>query len=147
MPESQQSVYKFLFFLHVFISIILLNFFFNVIFCFSRASEDRVELGRLAAVILQCHSVRCVWIQLPIGVCDGCFGVNLGGFLDNHSELQPACLVPTNPGPGNYLPYCGNGLCESFKSMRVFYNKIQSFVFSPPSPLLCLHLVKLTCVL
>ena len=69
-----QSRYKvfinFFFFLHfhVFISIILLNFFFNVIFCFSRASEDRVELGRLAAVILQCHSVRCVWRQLPIGV-------------------------------------------------------------------------------
>lgn len=72
-----------------------------------------MELGRLAAVILQCHSVRCVCgYNFPlVGVCDGCFGVNLGGFFDNHSELQPACLVPTNPGPGNYLPYCGNRLC------------------------------------
>lgn len=55
--QSRNKVFISFFFLHVFISIILLNFFFNVIFCFSRASEDRVELGRLAAVILQCVTV------------------------------------------------------------------------------------------
>lgn len=132
--QSRNKVFISFFFLHfhVFISIILLNFFFNVIFCFSRASEDRVELGRLAAVILQCHSVRCVWIQLPIGVCDGCFGVNLGGFLDNHSELQPACLVPTNPGPGNYLPYCGNGLCERVLNLCVCFIIKSNLLYSRP---------------
>jgi len=59
--------------------------------------------------------------------------VNLGGFLDNHSELQPACLVPTNPGPGNYLPYCGKGLCERVLNLCVCFIIKSNLLYSRPS--------------